>query len=153
MPSTSRLFALSSVVALACALSACKREKPAEPPKPTVVASAPAAAPSWTREQAMAALLALPEVKAWSARVEKTSRGAAHGAVIEDDPAPRVINGTKYWQFSLVENRRDAVHRKESFLVAQAGQDILVEDLENDTVLSLDEWRRNIHRVDIKSAP
>jgi hypothetical protein len=153
MPSTSRLFTLSALVALACALSACKGEKPTTLPKPTVAASAPAPAPSWTREQAMAALLALPEVKAWSSQVEKRSGGAAHGAVIEDDPAPRVINGTTYWQFSLVENRRDAVHRKESFLVAQAGKEILVEDLDNDSVLSLDEWRRNIHRVDIKSAP
>jgi hypothetical protein len=153
MPSTSRLFALSAIVALACALSACKRDKPAEPPTPVVAASAPAPAPAWTREQAMAALLALPEVKAWSERIEKSSRGAAHGAVIEDDPEPRVINGTKYWQFSLVENRRDAVHRKDSFLVAQTGQEILVEDVQNDTVLSLGEWRRNIHRVEIRSAP
>ncbi len=99
----------------------------------------------------MAALLAVPEVKAWSERVEKSSRGAAHGAVIEDDPEPRVINGTKYWQFSVVENRRDAVHRKDSFLVSQAGQDILVEDLQNDTVQSLGEWRRNIHQVQIKA--
>lgn len=153
MPSTSRLYALSALVALACALSACKREQPSEPPRPVVAASAPATAPApaWTREQAMAALLELPEVKAWSEHVEKSSRGAAHGAVIEDDPEPRVINGTKYWQFSLVENRRDAVHRKESFLVAQTGPEILVEDVQNDTVLSLGEWRRNIHRVEIKA--
>jgi hypothetical protein len=148
MLATSRLFALSTIAALACALSACKGEKPVEPAKPAVRASTPA--PSWTKEQAMTALLALPEVKTWSAQVEKASHGAAHAAVIEDDPAPRVINGKKYWQFSLVENRRDAVHRKESFLVAQAGQEILVEDAENDTVLSLGEWRRNIRRVEIK---
>lgn len=153
MPSTARLFASSALVALACSLSACKREAPPEPAKPVAAASAPApaAAPAWTKQQAMAALLALPEVKAWSDRIEKSSHGAAHGAVIEDDPEPRVINGTKYWQFSLVENRRDAVHRKESFLVSQTGQEILVEDTQNDTVLSLGEWRRNIHQVQIKA--
>jgi hypothetical protein len=133
-----------------CALAACKGEKPAPPPKPAVV-QAPAA-PTRTREQAMAALMALPELKAWSQQIEKRSHGAVHGAVIEDDPNPRIIEGKKYYQLSFVEDRKQNVHRRASFLVAQQGDDILVEDTDTDTVQSLAEWRRNIRNVELKSA-
>jgi hypothetical protein len=150
MPATARLLALSTVAALACVLSACK-EKPAEPPKPASTASVPAPAPAPTREQAMANLMALPEIKALSAQIEKSSGGKAHGAVIEDDPEPRIINGKPYWQFSFVENRPDAVHRRESFLVAKSGEEILVEDVNNDTMLTLPEWRRIVRKVELRS--
>ncbi len=146
---TQRFRPLLLPLVLACVLSACG-EKPPAPPKPAETA---APAPVRGKEQAMAELLALPEVKTWSAQIEKASRGKARGAVIEDDPEPRLINGQPYWQFSFVENRGDRVQRRESFLVSQTGSDILVEDLETDTVLSLDEWRRGIERVELKSAP
>ena len=131
------------------ALAACKREAPPPPSKPAAV-EAPAA-PVRTREQAMAALLALPEVKAWSEQLEKSSHGKVHGAVIEDDPAPRMIEGKPYYQLSFVENRKQNVHRRASFLVAKSGDEILVEDTETDAVQSLSEWRRNIQRVELKS--
>jgi hypothetical protein len=130
-------------------LSACKGEKPTTPP-PKPVAQTPAA-PTLTREQAEAALMALPELKAWSTQIEKSSHGKAHGAVIEDDPAPRVLNGKPYYQLSFVEDRPQNVHRRASFLVAQQGDDILVEDDANDTVQSLAEWRRDIRKVELKS--
>ena len=138
----------ATLLALA-ALAACKGEKPAPPPKPAAV-QAPAA-PTRTREQAMAALMALPELKTWSEQIEKRSHGAVHGAVIEDDPNPRIIDGRKYYQLSFVEDRKQNVHRRASFLVAQQGDDILVEDAETDTVQSLAEWRRNIRKVELKS--
>lgn len=141
---------LTASALLAAALAGCKDEpKPAPPPKPVVQQKAE---PAVTREEAMATLLALPEVKTWSAEIEKRSRGKAHGAIIEDNPQPRTINGRQYWQLSFVENRASKVERRESFLVAQTGNQILVEDFENDTVLSLDEWRREIHRIRLKSA-
>ena len=146
-----RLLAVSAV--LAGALAGCKDKQetlPPPPPKRPVVQPKPV--PTLTREQAMAALLALPEVKAWSSEIEKQSRGKAHGAIIEDNPTPRTLNGKQYWQMSFVENRKQSVRRRESFLVAQTGEQILVEDLQNDTVLSLDEWRRQIRRVELKSA-
>lgn len=134
-------------------LAGCKDKQapvtPAPPARP-IVQQQPE--PAVTREQAMASLLALPEVKGWSQDIEQRSRGKAHGAVIEDNPAPRVINGREYWQLSFVENRADKVQRRESFLVARTGNDILVEDTASDTVLSLDDWRRGIRRVDLKSA-
>jgi hypothetical protein len=141
------LLALS--LAIAVAAVGCKRAEPEAPkPAPAPVKEAPAR----TREQAMAALLALPELKAWSEQIEKRSKGKAHGAVIEDDPTPREINGKKYYQLTFVENRASDVRRRESFLVAQQGDEILVEDLDTDTLMSLQDWRRNIQRVQLKSA-
>lgn len=135
-------------IALALPLAACKRTEP-PPPKP---AAAPAPGePVRTRDQAIASLLALPEIKTWSDQIEKNSRGAAHGAVIEDDPTPRLIGGKPYYQLSFVENRKQNIHRRASFLVAKQGDDILVEDAETDAVQSLSEWRRNIRRVELKS--
>ncbi|MCC2957208.1 hypothetical protein LK542_16450 [Massilia sp. IC2-477] len=140
---------LLASLALALAGAGCKRAEREEPkPAPAVVKEAPAR----TKEQAMAALLAVPELKAWSEQIEKRSKGKAHGAVIEDDPAPREINGKKYYQLTYVENRAADVRRRESFLVAQQGDEILVEDAETDTLMSLQEWRRNIERVELKSA-
>lgn len=141
-----RLFGAAALAL--CCLAACKREQQ-PPPKPAVV-EAPAA-PARTRDQAIAELMALPELKAWSEQIEQGSHGKVHGAVIEDDPTPRVIDGKAYYQLSFVENRKQNVHRRASFLVAKNGDDILVEDAETDTLQSLSEWRRNIRHVELKS--
>jgi hypothetical protein len=133
------LPAVALALTLAASLSACKGERQAESAKPDMPASAPVPA----KEQAKAALMALPELQAWSAQIEKASGGSVHGALVEDDPAPRNINGQNYWQFSFVENRSDAVRRLESFLVAQAGGEILVEDFDSDATLTLEQWRRD----------
>lgn len=139
-------------LALACGLGACKRaEEPAPAPSAASVPAAKPAVPERTRDQAMAQLLALPEVKAWSEQIEQKSKGKVHGAVIEDDPAPRVIDGKAYYQLSFVEDRKRDVHRRASFLVAHQGDDILVESLEDDSVQSLSEWRRNIRPVELKA--
>lgn len=140
---------LSATLFALCALAACKREAPAPAPKPAAV-QAPAA-PVRTRDQAVAALMALPELKAWSDEIERRSHGKAHGAVIEDDPNPRIIEGKAYYQLSFVEDRKQNVHRRASFLVSKQDDEILVEDGETDAVQSLAEWRRNIRNVEIKS--
>ena len=148
----SRAVLLAGSLLAALLLAGCKDKQPPAPaPQPAKPIVPQPAEPAVTREQAMAALLALPEVKNWSAEIEKRSRGKAHGAVIEDDQTPRVINGRAYWQLSFVENRADKVHRRESFLVARTGDQILVEDTAGDAVVSLDDWRRGIRRVETKS--
>jgi hypothetical protein len=144
--------AILSIAALACLIAGCKGEKAPAPAKPAATSSAPAPAAVRTKEQAMAELMELPEVKAWSAQIEKASRGKAHGAIIEDDPTPRIIGGKPYWQFSFVENRPQSVHRVQSFLIAQTGKDVLVEDLHTGTVHSLLEWRRTVRRVEVRAA-
>jgi hypothetical protein len=142
---------------LATLLLAACNERPAPPPA-AVTAPAPTkpAAPvpqATTREQATAMLLALPEVQRWSRDIEQRSHGKVHGAILEDDPTPRLVNGEPYWQLSFVENRADAVHRRASFLVARnRPAQILVEDPVNDTVVALADWRRSIRRVELKAA-
>lgn len=145
------LCLLGPALLLAALLAGCKDRQPPPAPAPAKPAVQPRAEPLVTRDQAMAALLALPEVQAWSADIDKRSRGKAKGAIIEDNPTARTINGREYWQLSFVEDRKEAVHRRESFLVAKTGGEILVEDVANDTVLSLDDWRRGIKRVQTKS--
>ena len=146
------LRTILAALALCCTVAACQRaERPAPSPGPTPAIPA-AQAPAQSKEQAMAALLALPELKAWSAQIERRTDGKAHGAVVEDNPTPREVNGKTYYQLSFVENRAQDARRQESFLVAQDGSEILVDDTESDTLLSLQEWRRTIARVNLKSA-
>lgn len=149
--SPSQLRLTLAAIALCCAVVGCKRAERDAPPAPAPAAST-AQAPTHTKQDAMDSLLALPELQAWSRQIEQRSQGKAHGAVIEDDPVPREVNGKKYYQLSFVENRADDARRRESFLVAQDGSEILVDDTGSDTLLSLQEWRRTIERVDIKSA-
>jgi len=104
---------------------------PVQPPTPTVL----------SREQATDRLMALPELKAWSALIEKNSGGKVHGALIEYDPEPRAINGKDFYQFSFIENAPDAARRWENFLVATTDGEILVEDELTDELMSLDKWR------------
>ena len=124
---------------LAAGLGAYYLHQPAA--QPPAIAPAPNAAPR-NKEQASMALLALPELKAWSLQIEKISGGKLHGALIEYDPRPRIVNGKSYWQFSFVENGADAAHRLDSFLVAASGDEILVEDAATDDLLSLERWRK-----------
>ena len=91
----------------------------------------------------MAALMALPELKARSSQLEKSSGGKVRGALIEYDASPKLIDGKRYFQLSFVENGADAAHRWESFLVAESGNDILVEDPATDKTVTLDQWRKD----------
>lgn len=111
---------------------------------PAVAMTTPAAPAraSRSKEQAAAALMALPELQAWSALLEKQSGGKTHGALIEYDTALRTVDGKRYWQFSFVENSEQAALRWESFLLSTSDDEILVEDLATDELLSLERWRK-----------
>lgn len=113
-------------------------DKPA--PASTPAASSHAPAQRLSREQAMEHLLALPELKAWSAAIEKNSGGSHHGAVIEYDPAPRLVDGKPYYQLNFVENTPQAALTWQGFLVGTDGT-ILVEDEAADQLLPLARWR------------
>jgi len=110
------------------------------PPPPPMAQPAPHAKQQ-TKDEAMTALMSLPELKAWSQQLEKASGGTVRGALIEYDQTPKVVNGKRYWQFSFVENGSEAAHRWESFLVSDSG-DILVEDFKSDKQMSLEQWRK-----------
>jgi hypothetical protein len=107
-------------------------------------ATAPAPAPqpqkqALGREQAVARLMALPELQAWAKHIDSASGGSARGAVLPFDPALRTVNGRQYHQLSFVENRPDAAVTWESFLVDAADGTILVDD--DAAPLPLERWR------------
>ena len=103
--------------------------------------SMPARKGALSREQAVAALMALPELQAWSKQIEQASGGKAHGAIIEYDNQLREHGGKRYYQLSFIENNDDTAQRWESFLVSQTDGDILVDDDIDGTILSLAQWR------------
>lgn len=130
------------------AASAAKTASAVAPQRPAEIKDpAPPAEPKPIRskEQGAAALMALPELQAWSALIEKNTGGKAHGGLLEYDPVPRKLNGKSYWQFSYVENSAESALRWESFLVSSNDDEILVEDATSDEVISLARWRREKH--------
>lgn len=118
---------------------ACEQTSSAKAP----AASSAESSLSRSKQEAMASLMALPELKAWSAQIEKASGGKLRGALMEYDAAPKVVGGKTYFQFSFVENGSDAARNWESFLVADRGGEILVDDAAGDKPLTLAEWRRD----------
>jgi hypothetical protein len=153
LPHTSpALRALTLATLLACAVSQAGCRDAGTPPTPAVAVapasaaqrapSAPAAvATAPSKQQAMERLMALPELKAWSAYIARTSGDKAHGGLLDDGVA--TVNGKPYWQFGFVENSSDAAHRWQSFLVGQDDGDILVADDASDTNLTLAQWRKD----------
>ena len=106
----------------------------------------PAASSQAAQEQnarAVDALMALPEIKAWSAHIEKATGGRAHGAVMETSPETRLVDGVACYQLSFFESTPDAAHRWESFVVTPDGKRILVDDIVTGDLLSLEQWRKD----------
>jgi len=138
----------SAPASASSAASAAKRAPAPAPHKAAPIADpSPPGEPPVTRskEQAAAALMALPELQTWSSLIEKNSNGKAHGGLLEYDPVPRKLNGKSYYQFSFVENTAESAMRWESFLVSANDDEILVEDASSDEVISLARWRREKH--------
>jgi hypothetical protein len=145
--STTVKVVAGAVIGFALAAGYNALRTPASPaPAPPVAPAAqqPGAAPvvdAAGKQQAREALMALPELKVWSDRIAKNSGGKMHGALVEYDPAPKLVNGKKYWQLSFVENGAVAAHSWDSFLVEVGGSTILVEDFNSDKQLTLEQWR------------
>ncbi|MFS2138705.1 hypothetical protein [Duganella sp. Dugasp56] len=149
-PAESQVMPASAKVPASASASASVSAKAVVAPRAPAAANVAPVVPAEpqhlrSKEQAASALMALPELQAWSAIVEKNSGGKSHGALIEYDPAPRKLNGKNYWQFSFVENSAEAAQRWESFLVSSSDEEILVEDASTDEVISLARWRREKH--------
>lgn len=124
---------------------------PVTPPPTAIVVQTPFKGPR-TKVDAMKALMELPELKAWSAHLNQSSGGTVNGALIEYGPTPKTIGANTYWQISYVENTPDAAHRWESFLVGENTADILVEDDDLDTTMTLEQWRATKNPIARKSA-
>lgn len=102
---------------------------------------APATQTAVSRETARAAVVALPELRQWSAFIERRSGGKSHGAVMASGDTPRMVDGKAYWAADFVENGPDAVHRWETFLVDGATGAIYVDDVVEGRMLTLAQWR------------
>lgn len=143
---TRTVIALALLIALSSTLLGCKNNTATEPAAAVTAASAPAAPVATTevahtREQAIAILMALPELKAWTAHIEKASGGKTHGAVLEYGADPQQIDGKTYFRLSYVENGQEQVLRWEDFLVEQDVGTIRVEDDETDRLMTIEQWR------------
>jgi hypothetical protein len=140
---TSIKVAFGAIIGFALAAGYRELRAPTAPVPPAAsapVASTPVViAPG--KQQARDALMALPELKVWSERIAQNSGGKVHGALVEYDPTPKLVNGKKYWQLSFVENGAVAAHSWDSFLVEVGGSTILVEDYNSDKQLTLEQWR------------
>ncbi|HEX8476790.1 MAG TPA: hypothetical protein VF663_00565 [Telluria sp.] len=121
-------------VLLACGVAACKDRQPVAPVRAVADATR-------DKEQAKTALMALPELQAWSTEIERSSHGARHPALLEEAPGLQTVNGKQYWELTYAADGADALQRRETFLVAQQGSEILVRDFERDTTLTLAQWR------------
>lgn len=136
------LLALVAFVAAGAALYHNHHEENLAPAAPRATVAPKAAQAARTKAQAIDALMALPELKAWSAHIETSSGGKARGAVLDDEEeGTKRIGGKDYWSLSFVENSDEAAHRWETFLVATSGDEILVDDTNDDRQLTLAQWR------------
>lgn len=129
----------SPSAAPAAAASATASPATSSSPSPALQPQQPAPGQALSREQAVARLMALPELQAWARHIESASGGAVRGAVMPFDPALRTVNGRQYYQLGFVENRPDAAVTWQGFLVGAADGAILVDD--EAAPLPLERWR------------
>ena len=119
---------------------------PPEPPPP------PYDGPR-SQDEARELLAKLPELRTWSAHLQKMSAGTVHGDLVRFSPTPKTLDGKRYWQFSYVENLPDAARRWETFLVGENTPEILVDDIESGTTLTLAKWRAEKHPLNRIAPP
>lgn len=143
--STSKTAIIAGILAglLAAGLGAFYVQRQSAPQDGNAPAASSGPAAAEQNARAVDALLALPEIKAWSAHIEKASGGRAHGAVMETTPETRLVDGAAYYQLSFFESTPDAAHRWESFVVSPDGKRILVDDIVSGDLLSLEQWRKD----------
>ena len=143
--SSSKTAIIAGILAglLAAGLGAFYLHQQSAPQGGNAPAASSGAAAAEQNVRAVDALMALPEIKAWSAHIEKASGGRAHGAVMETTPETRLVDGAAYYQLSFFESTPDAAHRWESFVVSPDGKRILVDDIVSGDLLSLEQWRKD----------
>lgn len=135
----------AAVIAAAVAVGVLATRRTAQvPPPPTAAtpATAPATPVSAVDRRAVNALLALPELKAWSQAIERDSGGRARGAVIGGDAEPKVIGSLTYHPYSFMANDPEQARRLQGFYVTQDGSHILVEDAVTGETMTIEEWRQ-----------
>ena len=100
-------------------------------------------------EQATEIVEKLPEIKAWSAYIKRTTHGKVTSALMVMPEEPETVEGKRlrYWSVGFYENQPDHYHRWDTFLVRVDGKEILVEDLSGDPI-TLKQWRKEEKPMD-----
>lgn len=108
----------------------------------TPAKAAPAAAEKFGLMESRAAVMALPEVKAWEEKrreqAGKETTGAPPGGILT---TRRLIKGAKYWAVSLIENPQTTANKWAVFVVRAADGRIFVES-EGGKLITLEDWRK-----------
>ncbi len=129
----------SSVAALAVLLALAARPAHAAPrPAPATLGA----------DQAVAIVEKLPEVKAWSAYIERTTSGKVHSTMMVEPDEPVSLEGKRYWAVGFFEDRPEYLHRWQTFLVRVDGKEVLVESAATGDAMTLKEWRRKEKPMD-----
>jgi hypothetical protein len=115
--------------------------------RPALAAPKPVPA-AISSDQATGIVWKLPEIKAWSAYILRTSHGKIHAALMVTPEEPVEIEGKRYWTVGFFENQPEKYLRWETFLVRLDGRQILVEDATSGDNLTLEQWRRQEKPMD-----
>jgi hypothetical protein len=117
--------------------------------KPDITPTAPSSTPALkehpvaiTKDQAVSIIFELPEIKAWSSYIERTTEGKVHGLIMTPSEESVTIGGKQYWSVDFYESQPTHINRWESFLVSHLGKEILVDDI-MDGAITLQEWRNS----------
>lgn len=104
--------------------------------------AAPATAEKFGLMESRAAVMALPEVKAWEEKrreqAGKDTTGAPPAGILT---SRRLVKGAKYWAVSLIENPQSTANKWAVFVVRATDGRIFVES-EGGKLISLEDWRK-----------
>jgi hypothetical protein len=86
---------------------------------------------------------AIPEVKAWTAHIEKQSSGKSR-AVLKPSESVSVNAGKAFWSVSFYEDNGSYLHLWQSFLVSVEDETVLIENVLDpyEGPLTLENWRK-----------
>lgn len=105
-------------------------------------AAPPAAAEKFGLMESRAAVMALPEAKAWEDKrkeqAAKDRTGTPPGGVLT---SRRMIKGVKHWAVSFIEDPQGAARKWAVFIVRAADGRIFVES-EGGKLITLEDWRK-----------
>jgi hypothetical protein len=113
--------------------------------------AAPKPAPATiSSDQATEIIWKLPEVKAWSAYILRTTQEKVHPALMVEPGEPVRVEGrrSRYWSVGFYEDQPDHTHRWDTFLVRVDGKEILVEDMTGGDPMTLTQWRKKEKPMD-----
>ncbi|MFO1320952.1 MAG: hypothetical protein U1F52_15170 [Burkholderiales bacterium] len=133
-----RVTALVHAASLALAIAA----SASSPAWAQTASKAAVAAEKFGLTESRAAVLALPEVKAWEEKrreqAAKDTTGAPPGGILA---SRRMLKGVKHWAISFIEDPQVSARKWAVFVVRAADGKIFVES-EGGKLITLEDWRK-----------